>query len=74
MRKMGQANLFPQGIGIYAAKTGGVSFIRLRVIEKILLICYIEYMKWINDFYKTKSGQCPVKKYLQGLNPKNERL
>ena len=28
-------------------------------------------MNWIIDFYKTKSGQCPVKKYLQGLNPKS---
>lgn len=27
-------------------------------------------MKWVIDFYKTKSGNCPVKKYLMSLNAK----
>ncbi len=25
-------------------------------------------MKWTVDFYKTRTGKCPVRKYLQGLN------
>ena len=28
-------------------------------------------MEWTIDFYKTKNGNCPVKKYLLGLNAKN---
>ncbi|MCK4763810.1 MAG: type II toxin-antitoxin system RelE/ParE family toxin [Candidatus Aminicenantes bacterium] len=28
-------------------------------------------MKWIVDFYETKSGNCPVRKYLLSLRPKS---
>lgn len=40
-------------------------------VDKISLICNIKYMKWTIDFYKTKSGNCPVRKYLLNLSPRS---
>lgn len=56
---------------MFTSSTPGFPYFIKSPIEKISLICYIKCMKWTIDFYKTESGQCPVKKYLQGLNPKN---